>query len=235
VTLIMELLGRRGHRADIASDGRRTLELALRPDATYDLVLLDLHMPEKDGFEVVREIRAHERGTGKHLPIIALTARSSQRDRESALAAGMDDFLSKPIEVDALWAALDRVARKPGRVRPRRSSLLDPGVILRMCGGNALVLDKLCQVFQRTLPEQMGRARVALAERDPSRLREAVQMLTGTVAAFSTAAGDVASTLEDRIRAGDLASCTELVGRLDAMCAELVVDTRGLTIESLSR
>ncbi len=73
-----------------------------------DLILLDLHMPEMDGFEVVRVIRARERESGGHLPIIALTARSLDRDRERSLAAGMDDFLSKPIEVKVLWAAIDR-------------------------------------------------------------------------------------------------------------------------------
>jgi len=108
VAVLLELLHRRGHRVEVAGDGRIALDLACREGAAYDVMLLDLHMPELDGFEVVQAIRESERGTAHHLPIIALTARSSQRDRERALAAGMDDFLSKPIQVEALWDALER-------------------------------------------------------------------------------------------------------------------------------
>lgn len=112
VAVLLELLHRRGHRAEVAGDGRIALELARREGATYDLMLLDLEMPELDGFEVVQAIRESEQGTGNHLPIIALTARSSQRDRERALAAGMDDFLSKPLQVEALWDAIDRATSR---------------------------------------------------------------------------------------------------------------------------
>ena len=75
VTLLKELLGSRGHLAQFARDGRAALQLALQGE--FDLMLLDLHMPELDGFEVVQAIRDHERGTNQHLRIIALTARSS--------------------------------------------------------------------------------------------------------------------------------------------------------------
>jgi len=108
VAVLLEYLDRRGHHVEVARDGRAALELAGREGAAYDVLLLDLHMPEMDGFEVAQTIRERERGTPNHLPIIALTARSSQRDRERALAAGMDDFLSKPIQIEALWDAIDR-------------------------------------------------------------------------------------------------------------------------------
>jgi CheY-like chemotaxis protein len=107
IALLQELLTEGGHSAKFASDGRSALTLATS-DA-FDLLLLDLHMPEMDGFEVVRVIRDGELNTGNHLPIIALTARTSIRDREKCLAAGMDDFLPKPIEAEALWAAIDRM------------------------------------------------------------------------------------------------------------------------------
>ena len=106
-TLLRTLLSKRGHRAWFACDGRTAVEMTTHQ--TFDLVLLDLHMPEMDGFAVVRAIRERERATGTHLPVIALTARSSKGDRDRCLAAGMDDFLSKPIEADALWAAMANV------------------------------------------------------------------------------------------------------------------------------
>ena len=106
---MLQLLARHNHRVELACNGREALALAAQ--GAFDLLLLDLHMPELDGFEVVEAIRRNEQAKGGHLPIIALTARSSLRDRERSLAAGMDDFLAKPIEVGALLAAIDRAAR----------------------------------------------------------------------------------------------------------------------------
>jgi DNA-binding response OmpR family regulator len=193
-------------------------------------MVLDLHMPEKDGFQVARELRAHERGTGKHLPVIAVTARSSAGDREEALTAGMDEFLSKPIEADVLYAAIDRVVATLGRGRQPQPHLLDPAAIVLMCGGEAAILAKLCVVFRRTLPEQMKRARGALGDQDLGSLREAAQMLVGTVGAFSRTAGAVASALEHDAIREDLDSCKVLVARLDGMCSQLIEQTRSLTV-----
>jgi two-component system, sensor histidine kinase and response regulator len=109
IALLEELLPRRGHHAQFARDGRAALDLALAPEEACDLMLLDLHMPGLDGLQVARAIREHEQGTSRHLPIIALTARSSAHDRERCIAAGMDEFLSKPIEAAALWAAVERL------------------------------------------------------------------------------------------------------------------------------
>lgn len=101
-----ELLTSRGHRVEIVSNGRSTLErLAEKP---FDLLLLDLHMPEIDGFDVARAVRKSE-PEERHLPIIALTARSRREDRERCLAAGMDDFLAKPVGPAALFAIMDRL------------------------------------------------------------------------------------------------------------------------------
>ncbi len=124
--LMQKLLATRGHTVQLVGNGREALALANADD--FDLLLLDVHMPELDGFEVIRAIRQRERDSGSHLPVIALTARSRKEDREQCLAAGMDDFLAKPIQTDGLWAAIERVlaafpqgpaqpASAPGRVR----------------------------------------------------------------------------------------------------------------------
>jgi CheY-like chemotaxis protein len=106
--LLEQLLGRRGHRVRVAADGREALTLA--ETGEFDVLLLDVHMPELDGFQVIRAIRERERASGGHLPVVALTARSRPEDRERCLAAGMDDFLPKPVRADDLFAAIDRVA-----------------------------------------------------------------------------------------------------------------------------
>src|SRR5207302_2062355 len=99
--LMEKLLVRRGHGVRLVSNGREAVDLANAAD--FDLLFLDVHMPELDGFQVIRAIRERERGTGSHLPVIALTARSREEDRERCLAAGMDGFLAKPIQAAALW------------------------------------------------------------------------------------------------------------------------------------
>ncbi len=105
--LLEQLLLRRGHRVRLAMDGRQTLDLLA--GQAFDLLLLDVHMPVLDGFQVIRAIREDERASGKHLPVVALTARSREEDRQRCLQAGMDGFLTKPIQAANLWAAIDRL------------------------------------------------------------------------------------------------------------------------------
>jgi CheY-like chemotaxis protein len=102
-----QLLARHGHRVRLTTNGREALSLA--EEGVFDLLLLDIHMPELDGFGVVGAIRERERAAGGHLPVIALTARSRKEDRERCLAAGMDDFLTKPVAAVELLAAIDRL------------------------------------------------------------------------------------------------------------------------------
>jgi len=105
--LLLQLLVRRGHQVQLAHTGREALRLA--EAQVYDLLLLDVHMPELDGFSVIQAIRERELATGTRLPVVAVTARSRREDRQRCLAAGMDDFLVKPINAAELWAAIDRL------------------------------------------------------------------------------------------------------------------------------
>ncbi len=310
--LLEQLLVRRGHRVQIANNGRDALALLgirsqkpevrsqksevrgqksevkgegseigirravggyslasdLRPLASeFDLLLLDVHMPELDGFQVIQAVRDHERTTGGHLPVIALTARARREDRERCLAAGMDDFLAKPIQAVNLWAAIDRIARKDesGRMKDEggrmkqdtknesgrdssfivhpssfskglldpRSSILDPRALLAACGGDAIILEKICQAFRAGLPDHWKAVQDALQARDSPRLREAAHKLCGMVSAFSAVAGQVASELEDRAAQGLLEEARPLVGRLDAMVQELLQVVVGLSLDAL--
>ena len=233
-SLLNELLGQRDHRVEFAGDGRTALDLATRPGAPYDVMLLDLHMPEMDGFEVVRAIRERERGTAKHLPIIAVTARSSTRDRERVLAAGMDAFLSKPIEVEELWRAIDRVVANAPPAKRQPARLLDARAILQACGARPAVFDRLCQVFRASVPGHLTAIRSALEQQDWPLLRVEAHKLAGTLSAFSTIAGTLASTLEDAAADGNGERCVQLVGQLESTCNALREETRSLTLEALS-
>jgi len=101
------LLKKHGHTVVVAGDGLEALEIL--EEGTFDLVLMDVQMPKMGGFEATREIRNRERSTGNRIPIMALTAHALKGYREKCLAAGMDDYLSKPIKSEELYSAIDRV------------------------------------------------------------------------------------------------------------------------------
>jgi two-component system, sensor histidine kinase and response regulator len=231
VILLKHLFDQRGHSARIASNGREAVELATGD--TFDLLLLDIHLPEMDGFAVAQAIREQERASGNHLPIIAFTARSGKADRERCLAAGMDDFLSKPVQAEALWEVIDRVVAAHKPKHQTDSGLLDPQAILGACGGEAAILEKICLAFREHIPDHLIAVQDALRERDAVRLGEAVHKLSGMVSVFSTVAGDAASDLEDLAAQGQLEEAAPLLRELERTVEQLLELTNGLSIDSL--
>jgi two-component system, sensor histidine kinase and response regulator len=109
--LVLRLLEKRGHRVVVARDGRLALE-ALENDS-FDLVLMDVQMPQMDGVEATAAIRQNEQGSGRHIPVVALTANAMKGDREKYLASGMDDYLTKPIRPQELDEILNRYQARP--------------------------------------------------------------------------------------------------------------------------
>ena len=229
--LLEQLLVRRGHRVRLASDGRKALSLA--EEGAFDLLLLDVHMPELDGFQVIQAIRERERSAGGHLPVVALTARSRKEDREHCLAAGMDDFLAKPIQAPDLWAAIDRVVGTRPPADRSGPGLLDPRVLLAACGSDAVILENICQAFRTRLPDHLTAVQDALRDRDAPRVREAAHKLCGMIAAFSTVAGGVASEVEDLAAQGQLDDLRPLVGQLESMAHQLMQAVAVLSLENL--
>jgi PAS domain S-box-containing protein len=229
--LIEQLATRRGHQVTVAHDGREALALAKRE--AFDLLLLDIHMPELDGFHVVQTVRARERTSGGHLPVIALTASARQEERERCLAAGMDEFLSKPIRSAELWTTVDRLlVAHPPEARGV-SALLDAVVLWDVCGGDAGVLERLCSTFRSQLPDHLMAVSDALRQQHAPGLRNSAHKLSGMLAAFSTVAGRVASELEDRAARGELDGAATLVAELESMAHELTRLTSDLTHENL--
>jgi CheY-like chemotaxis protein len=106
--LVVRLLEKQGHEVDVASDGRQALALSLHKH--YDLILMDVQMPEVDGLEAPRQIRERESGIGGRTPILMLTASAMLGDKERCLAAGADGYLPKPVNLERLIAAIDEVA-----------------------------------------------------------------------------------------------------------------------------
>ena len=252
--LVEELLRRQGHYAHVVSDGDAVLAVLEAPD--YDLLLLDLHMPGLDGFDVIREIRARERIRGGHLPVIALTARSRDSDRERCLAAGMDGFLTKPINNADFSAALSHLSprgvsrrqpvamavppaaaglRPSGPEHPPEVPLLDSEVLLAACDGNEAFLKRLCELLTQQLPIELERATLALREGEAAGLSHIAHQLSGMLATFSTVAGAVASELEEAAARQDLEAARKHLNHLRPMTDEIVRQVGTVSLEALIR
>ena len=229
--LIRQLLQRRGHRVTVAVNGIDALALATR--GVHEIMFLDLHMPGLDGFEVIQKIRARERSTGGHLPVVALTARSRNEDRDRCLASGMDEFLGKPVHAGALWAALERVT--PLLVRAERAWPLpvDSRVLLAACGEDANILERIGIALRGHLPVELQRAAQSLSASDAANLREAAHRIYGMVSAISSEAGAVASELEDQAALGQLLEAAPLLDRLTLLSEELLAVIGSLSVDEL--
>jgi CheY-like chemotaxis protein len=234
-----DLLPLQGHTLRVAGDGRSALT-ALE-QGHFDVMLLDIHMPELDGFQVVAAQRRREQGTGTHLPVIALTARSADGERERCLQAGMDDYLAKPVRAAALFAALDRVVSGGGVLGPVETDagvpagLLDPAALLAACDGDDELLRKMCRHFRTFVPGRLAEVTEALRDRNTPRLREAVHKLGGMVSSFSATAAEAAALLGRLGSEGKIAEATQTHSRLTEIVRRLHSVLDSLSVEQLRR
>jgi CheY-like chemotaxis protein len=116
--LAVGLLQKHGHHVDVVADGRAAVEAVTA--GSYDLVLMDVQMPDMDGLEATRAIRERERAEGGHLPIVAMTAHAMKGDRERCLEAGMDDYVSKPIHAHDVLRTIQEVMTRAGAPEGQR-------------------------------------------------------------------------------------------------------------------
>jgi two-component system, sensor histidine kinase and response regulator len=233
--VIRRMLERRGHAVQTAQDGKQTLT-ALEQSA-FDLLLLDVNMPEMDGFEVVKIIREREKATRTHLPVIALTALSGKRDRERCAEAGMDDYLAKPVRAAEVFATLERVMRAHPAAEPEAASasatLIDSAMLWSACGGDGALLAEMIQLFGEEAPGLLARVEAAVRSSDAEQLRMAAHALRGLVSAFSTSTADAAKVLEQMGIDGRAQEAVEQFEVLNQAVGELRTILPTLTIEKL--
>ena len=150
----------------------------------------------------------------------------------------MDDYLAKPVRAAELLAAIDRVVPARGGTRPEDHSnpgLIDPMVVLAVCGGDAAGLTELCQDFRTYAPARLTAVRDALVAGDAAGFREAAHKLAGLLSAFSAVAGDVASEVETHAAHGRPDEARPLVERFAVLVPELTRQVDRLTIDDLRR
>jgi two-component system, sensor histidine kinase and response regulator len=215
---IRRLLEKLGQTVVLCGDGRATVA-AVEADRP-DLVLMDVQMPEMDGFAATAAIREREaaRPGGGRLPIVALTAFAMKGDRERCLAAGMDDYLVKPLKRDELAAVLARLAgevpdlAKAEEPRPA----LDETALLKYAGGDRQMMGELFDVFLADCPGQIQAVRDAVAGADSAALMRASHCLGGSLRVLGAgAATDLMARLEVLGRESRLEGAAALLARLE--------------------
>jgi CheY-like chemotaxis protein/HPt (histidine-containing phosphotransfer) domain-containing protein len=239
--LALKLLDRLGYTAAVADNGVKALAQLERQ--SYDLVLMDRQMPEMDGLEATRRIRAREEALG--LPpvhIVAMTANAIQGDRELCIAAGMDDYISKPIRVEALVAAIGKArpqadasptlvppppaAVDDGAARADSGSYADGDAavdrrmldeLLALAGGDHDFVAEMIDSYLTTAPDLLQKLRDASAQQDAAGLRLAAHTLkSGSKDMGATALADLFSRLETLGQQGELAAAAALIAQVDA-------------------
>ena len=185
-TFAVRLLQKNGHSVVIAGNGLESIKAV--EEHSFDLVLMDVQMPEMGGFEATARIREAEQSNGKHLPIIAMTAHAMKGDRERCLSAGMDDYIAKPIRPEELWKTIESVvgvrtashdiAACPPETVVNRVDLLD------RVDGDLAFLEELIEVFSADCPRALDAIREAISRRDAEGLHRAAHAFKGAAANF---------------------------------------------------
>ena len=220
--LLTRLLHKRGHTVKAVENGRAAVEsITGSPVGRFDAVVMDLQMPELGGLEAAKAIRAHERTAGGHVPIVALTAHAMPADRERCLAAGMDGYVSKPVDADALFATIERLgppglpAGTPARGADTAQPLFDEDAALAHAGGDRRLLKEVVAIFRSSRPASLRRITIAIRRQDAGALREAAHAIKGSLATVGSVEGRAAAAeLEKLAGAGQFVEATEAARRL---------------------
>jgi PAS domain S-box-containing protein len=221
--LVTALLEKRGHTFVRVANGKQAVEAVA--GGGLDLVLMDVQMPEMDGFEAMAVIRRTEETTGRHVPTIALTAHAMTGDREACLAAGADGYIAKPINAKQLFGLIDSLmseAAEPKEIVTEPAAtdaVIDiPDVLDRVDGDRDLLLD-LVRTFCADAPALLADVRRSAALHDAKGLQRAAHTLKGACSNFSAAAAvNAARVLEECGRSQDTA---DLDGRVDLLDREI--------------
>jgi len=229
--LAVTLLKRVGYSVDAVENGRKAIEALNR--TSYDLILMDVQMPEMDGFEATRAIRERE-GEEKHMPIVAMTAHAMKGDQERCLQAGMDDYISKPIEPQELFGAIEKWTKSSDRKKfippddksEKDAHLKDVPVdiesALNRFDGDKDFFKGMLQDFLDYTPKQLQILDEAVEKGDAKAVEKEAHSLKGVAGNLSAKPiADLALKLELLARTKDLAGAKEAIRNLRAQLAHL--------------
>jgi len=209
--LVTRLLQKHGHIVMAVTTGREAVDLLGKDTADCDLALMDVEMPDMDGFQATAIIRKKEKNSGRHIPIIALTAYAMKGDRERCLAAGMDGYVPKPIRYQDLLEAIQTlvldVPNVPTDAPPEKApvEVLDEAQLVSRVDGDPKLLRDLADLFLEECPHLVDEIRVALDRKDSKGVERGAHSLKGSASNLAAQmASEAALKLEGLARAGDL-------------------------------
>ena len=222
------ILERAGHTVEVVQDGTEVSPMLAAK--AFDVVLMDVQMPEMDGFQATSAIREREKSTGAHLPVIAMTAHALAGDKERCLAAGMDDYVSKPVSPEALNEALERWFGTPNReISPAGPNVVtshavesdvivwDRVGLLRRLMGDRQLATKVAEGFLDDIPRQIQVLRVSLETGDVSGCERQAHSIKGASASVGAERlRAVAGEMEKAGSAGDLGAVRNQMAKLEA-------------------
>jgi len=239
--LVQSILRKRGHDLVCVENGRLAVEAIRDARRPFDVVLMDVQMPEMGGLDATSAIRDHERPSGAHVPIVAMTARAMAGDREQCLKAGMDGYLSKPIHAEQLIEAVENhglagpvsaggtASAVPDAVVPEAGGL-DRTVALHSVNADHQLLREVAELFLADYPKTLAELRRAVQSQEPERVHAAAHALKGSVAIFGARdAVESALTLQRMGEAGDLTGAPAAYAQLESRLASLAAELGTLT------
>jgi len=224
--LAQRLIDKRGDTLVVASSGREALELLATQQ--FDLILMDIQMPEMSGIEVTAAIREKEKGTDQHIPIIATTASAMKEDKDRCLEVGMDAYLAKPIDRTALFEAMDmltgasQAAKNHSERMHPANHVFNPAIALESLDGDFDLLREIIGISLTQLTKHMQNIRDGVAKEDAKLLERAAHALKGTAAnLLATGVMDASSRVEEMGRAGSIAESKEALQSLELEISKL--------------
>jgi len=230
--LVSAILEQQGHTVTVVGNGRLAVERATQQP--FDVILMDVQMPEMSGLEATAAIRKQEEGTGRHLPIVALTARAMAGDREQCLAAGMDAYVAKPLKASEVFAAIEAVlAGTPPAAAPESAKTaplsLNLSSLLAGFGGRSDLVTEVIDVFVADAPMMLTRLRDAAHAGDMKAIAAAAHSLKGSAGLFSQGeAYERAGALEMRARSGDGSDAIAAYEAIEASVSRLLSELRSV-------
>jgi PAS domain S-box-containing protein len=222
----LHLLDRQQHSTTVVGNGRDALAAIARE--RFDLVLMDVQMPEMDGWEATHAIRKAEAATGQHLPIIAMTAHAMKGDRERCKAAGMDDYVCKPIQANDLYRAIQAVtgatglSHEPQTFTRSATDVVDRAAVLERLGENRELLREIVDIFLKDAPRRRDEIRTAFAAGDFIRIRNAAHSFRGAMGYLEAGTALAAAVrLEEMAEAGNPQDVSEAIADFERHLDEL--------------
>jgi signal transduction histidine kinase/DNA-binding response OmpR family regulator len=221
--VVLAILRKKGYQIDVANDGREALNKLEVPDAKYDLILMDVQMPVLDGLEATRILRHDPRWAS--LPIIAMTAHAMNGDRERCLQAGMNAYVSKPVQPSHLVATIEQLiaagtattaetiktagtAKTAGANKPsvRQTSPLERVLTERLMREDAALMNDMLQLFLQLGPERLNKLETAVTNRDAATVVQEAKMIGSAAAQLASGSlGECARRIEQSAGLGDFA------------------------------